>query len=259
MNHIRYVNKTDAPLNLGGIDIPPSGQYITDTSNTVLDSYDGILLDKYINGVSILDTVEYNSRKVVVSSEKGAGLRLDTSNPQYGWQDLLSPTIIYAGAASNKPTFQTLIGGIKEYQFVLNDESFHEFHLPHDYAPGTNLYIHTHWTHNNASAVSGNLTWNFEVIYAKGYSQEAFSAPINIPVTQSVEPYLTHMIAETQLSSLGGTLDTARIETDGIMKVRLSLVGNTITPATNPFMMYCDIHYQSTGVPTKNRNFDFWI
>lgn len=70
-----------------------------------------------------------------------------------------------------------------------------------------------------------------------------------------------HYISEVKLSTVGGsasTLDTNLLEPDGLIPVRTSLLANPISPSTDPFMLFCDIHYQTTGVPTKNRNYEFW-
>jgi len=73
-----------------------------------------------------------------------------------------------------------------------------------------------------------------------------------------------HMIAETALSISGGSgtqLDTDLIEVDGLLFCRLYLDSNDLTDSVappDPFVHFVDIHYQSTGVPTKNRAPDFW-
>jgi hypothetical protein len=260
MSYIRYVNKFDYMLVLGEYVIGPSDHYLAEESIPLLDSYDGILLDKYVNGVSILDTVEYNSRKVVVSSEPGAGVYMDTTNPRYGWHDLLGEIKTDRDNSANMPTFSVFAGGIKQYKFDVGDEAFINFHMPHDYAPGTDLFIHGHWSHLGDSP-AGDITFGFEVSYAKGYSRESFDTST---VTLSGQASMTfaartHQISEFQLSNEGGTgglLDTNRIEPDGVLLVRCFLSANT--SGVDPFLHYVDLHYQTTGVPTKNRSYNFW-
>lgn len=67
------------------------------------------------------------------------------------------------------------------------------------------------------------------------------------------------MIAEVQLSATspsGSQLDSDDIETDGVILVRLyrdpADAADTLDQA--PFVHYCDIHYQTTGIGTKQRN-----
>lgn len=261
MDIYKYVNRRPYQITVGTIVIPPYGEYIS-YNQTVpeLDRVDGVLVDKHFNAAFRQEPVEFNYYQPVISHEKGDGIKLNADNPQFGWHDLLSPITIDSGAATGKPTFSTLVGSIKKYQFKVGDHSFHQFHLPHDYLPGSDLYIHVHWTHNSAEVLGGQTTWSFEATYAKGYNQSQFNTPVTTTVTQQVVTTpLTHQIAETKLSTLGGTgglLDSAAIETDGLVLVKTTLQASTL--AVDPFMMYCDIHYQSTGRPTKNKNADFW-
>jgi len=51
-------------------------------------------------------------------------------------------------------------------------------------------------------------------------------------------------------------LDTNDLEDDGLFLVRADLATSTSTD--NPFLHFVDIHYQSTGIPTKNRAPDFY-
>lgn len=260
MDIYKYVNKTNSALTIGQISILPYGEYITSSTSTVLDKLEGILVDKYLNGTAITNKVDFNSDSPVVSNLSDGGIRLDISNPTYGWYDLLSPTVVYSGAATNKPVFNVLVGSVKDYQFILNDESSHEFHMPHDYLLGSDMYIHVHWTHNSSSVTTGSVTWQFDATYARGYSRGIFNTPIVITVDQNAPTTaLTHMIAETKLSAIagaGGLLDTNLLEPDGIIKLRLKLIANTC--GANPFVHFCDAHYQTTGLPTKNRNYDFY-
>ena len=137
-----------------------------------------------------------------------------------------------------------------------------EFHLPHDYAMGPHIYIHAHWSHKSASVTTGGVTWNIEATYSKGHGQAAFSTPVNLSLTQSASTtQYFHIVTEAQLSTTGGsasTLDTALLEPDGLILVSCSLVANTMDAATDPFLHSVDIHYQTTGLDTKNRSPNFW-
>lgn len=261
MDIYRYINRTNQLVTTTNYTIPIGGEYISYNYPVAeLDRLDGTLVDKYKNMAPRQDPGEFNYYNPVVSSEKGDGLLLNIQDPKSGWHDLLSSTTVDRDNASKMPDFAIFTGSIKKYQFAINDESFHSYHLPHDYLPGSNIYIHVHWTHNSALVTGGSTTWNFEVSYAKGYNQSTFNTPVNLTVTQAVvNTPLTHQIAETQLSISGGSatqLDSDLLETDGLILVKTSLIGNTT--GTAPFMLFCDIHYQSTGIPTKNKNYNFW-
>lgn len=201
------------------------------------------------------------SNGITLDKASGEGIKVDTASPTFGWRDLLS-NIIKEEGGPNAPTFVIFRDNIKQHQFALNDEVFLEFHLPHDYVPASDLYIHVHWAHNSATVSSGSVTWSFEVTYAKGYDQAAFPATVTVtaPQTASTTQY-QHMIAETQLSNNGGTgglMDSNLLEVDGLILVRVYLSANTISTATDPFLLFCDIHYQSTGIATKNKSPNFY-
>ena len=123
------------------------------------------------------------NKGIAISKDQASGIKVDVDNPEFPWFDMEGPVYVRSIGA-NSPTFATYRGNIKEFKFGLNDEVNHTFHVPHDYASGTDLYIHVHWSHINASLSSGDTTWSFEVSYSKGHDQEAFIAPITLSVNQ---------------------------------------------------------------------------
>ncbi|NOQ31803.1 MAG: hypothetical protein GQ570_11835 [Helicobacteraceae bacterium] len=197
--------------------------------------------------------------------EAPIGIKLDIDNPDFGWQDIEGYLLNYPDSPA--PASANLYrGGIRSLQFGEGDEAFVNFHMPHDYAVGTPIYIHIHWSHNSSIVTGGSCTWAFELMYAKGYDQDAFKAPVTIAIVQdaSIVPY-QHMIAETIASDNGGsavTIDTNLLEVDGIFNCRLYLDSNDITTSNastvEPFAHFVDIHYQSNALPTIGRNFPFY-
>ena len=214
-----------------------------------------------------------SSGNLVVDNPKTYGIQVDLDNPVYPWHDMLG-AIGIRGVGAADPSYNVYQGGIRGYQFDPNEEVFIEFHVLHDYLPTSDLYIHSHWSLNGKTAAGptagtvtgGNVIWGFEVSYAKGHNQAAFSTPITTYVTQGASlTTFQHMIAEVALSSStpsASQLDSADIEVDGVILVRCFLSENNITVASgqlpDPFLHFCDMHYQSTGVGTKNKSPDFW-
>jgi hypothetical protein len=200
----------------------------------------------------------------ILTFEKAAGngIKVDTTTPTYPWHDMLG-TIDVRGIGGNDPAWAVFRNGIRAYQFGINDECWVVFHLLHDYVPGTDIYLHTHWAHNSAAVASGSVTWSFECTYAKGHNQAAFPATVTTTVTQSASTtQYQHMIAETVISTAGGSatlLDSSTFETDGLIMVRCSLTGNTMSAATDPFLFLLDCHYQSTGIGTKQKAPNFFV
>jgi len=192
---------------------------------------------------------------------KGIGIKINTVSPDWGWHDLKSDMVL-TGAASD-PTFEPYIGSIEQLQMVVGKAVNVGFHLPHDYAMGTDIFIHLHWSHNSALVTGGTVSGILEASYAKGHNQAAFGFPISLPfndIPASIIRY-QHQTTETQLSAAagaGGLLVTEDLEPDGIILARVEMTANTMTGGAQPFIHQIDIHYQSTGLATKNNTPDFW-
>jgi|SaaInl4_150m_RNA_FD_contig_123_16895_length_7918_multi_5_in_2_out_2_9 hypothetical protein len=195
----------------------------------------------------------------------GKGIKIDTTTPTFGWRDITGQ-IRTRGVGSTDPTDAVYRNGIKGFQFAVNDESWMEFHIPHDYVPGTDIHIHCHWSHNVTTVTGGTTDWSFEIIYAKGHTQSAFPASVTVVAQQtaSTTQYM-HLINEVQASVSGGSgtqIDTDLIEPDGILLVRSFLSANAMTvssgPVPDPFCHFADLHYQSTNIATKDKAPNFY-
>jgi hypothetical protein len=200
-----------------------------------------------------------------VPKTKGDGILLGPYGSEtFGWNDLVGTLQVYGELGEG--VRQVYRGGIKAVQVVEGESAYIDFHLPHDYAPDTDIYIHVHWSHNSALVTGGSVTWGFELLYAKGHDQAVFLEPIVISVAQNASlVQYRHMVAEGLASASGGSavlLDTDTIETDGIIQCRVFLDSNDITVSggviPDPFIHAVDIHYQTTNVATKNRSPNFW-
>jgi hypothetical protein len=203
---------------------------------------------------------------VILPKTTNVGIKVDTTTPTFGFHDLLG-NVASRNPGASKPTHTTYRGTLQHFQFSAGDEEFYTFHLPHDYVPGTDIYIHFHWSHTGTLVTGGTLTFDYEVAYAKGYDQAPFSAPFTGSVvsgTASTTQY-QHMITEVKLSDPSPSateLDTDDLEVDGIIEVRIELAANNMTVSggavPDPFIHEVDIHYQSTSMPTKDKNYPFY-
>lgn len=185
--------------------------------------------------------------------EEGNGIRVDPDSPSYPWFDLEGPIIIRTGGA-NRPSLATYIGGIEEFQFSVGDLVDHAFHVPHDYVPNSDLYLHVHWSHNSAGSPTGTVTWEHEITYAKGHDQMAFITPITVTNAQAANStQYQHMIAEIPItqSGAGALIDNTTIEADGMFIVKTKLLSSTLP--VEPFGHFVDMHYQSTSIGTKEK------
>lgn len=201
----------------------------------------------------------------VPKTKNATGIKIGpVTNQTYGWHDLTGQLQVYGDVGDASRLVYR--GGIKALEFNEGESAYVDFHMPHDYLPGSDIFIHVHWSHTSTLVTGGSATWGFEVMYAKGHNQAAFHAPVLISVVQNASTtQYQHMIAETVGSTAGGSLvllDTNDLEVDGVMQCRLYLDSNDLTvssgPQPNLFAHFVDIHYQSTNVATKNRAPDFW-
>lgn len=195
-----------------------------------------------------------NTGNLTLSKTSGEGILVDPAAPTYGWRDILGG-IAVKGSGPTDPAWSAYQGTIKGYQFSVNDEVQIVFHLPHDHAPGTDLYLHAHWS--VITTVIETVTWGFDITYAKGHQQAAFPATVTTTVAQASNgTAYFHNIAETVITG-GALLNLASIEVDGLILVRVYLSANT--GAIKPFLHTADIHYQSTNMATKQKAPNFYV
>lgn len=186
----------------------------------------------------------------------------------YWWYDLIwdiTPKTSWVGAPS-LDAFRWW--NVRAFRYSVWDDGDCVFHMPHNYAPGTNLYIHLHWGHNG-TAISWSLVVNFYVSYAKWHNQENFTAEKTIALTVSTPniatvPQYRHRVDEVQLSTVWGSaslLDTSSLEVDWIILVHYDVATiPTITGGVGnePFFFTIDIHYQASRFATKNKTPNFY-
>lgn len=214
---------------------------------------------------------------LVVPKTVGTGIKVDTTTPTFGWRDMLGE-IVARGTGASNPTWSAFRGGIYGYQFqsATINEVWTNFHVPHDWIPGTDLYAHVHWSQNivdtgGPAGVPGSAKWYFELTYADGYGTpggagDPFFAPITVSVVQQASTtQYAHMIAEVRCGTAGGAggteLNTSTIAVDGLILCRLwrDKTDPADTLDQGPFIHMCDIHYQTNGVlGTKDKNPPFY-
>ncbi len=177
-----------------------------------------------------------------------------------GWRDLVgNPTVRGVGAAD--PDWKAITGltGMWGYSFSAStmQQIWFTFHLDHDYAPGTPIYLHVHWLNAAAVPNTGNVRWGLQYTYARGHQQQAFPAATTVYVTQAAQStrYM-HMIAEVADADV---VPSTNLQTDGLLLVRAfrdaANAGDTCTDEV--FMLTMDCHYQSDRHATRNKAPDF--
>jgi len=202
---------------------------------------------------------------LVMESAAGVGIKVDVIDPVYGWRDIIGKVAPKASGAGS-PKREIYNGGLGgQYAFAAGDVFDMEFHIPHDYVPGTDIYIHVHWSHNG-TAISGNVVFDFYHEYAKGHNQADFPAEKQISMTYATTniattPRYRHRIDELIMSGPAATatlMDRNDIEVDGLILMTCKL---TILPAITGgklFIHTADVHYQSTSIGTKGKSPPFF-
>ncbi len=208
-----------------------------------------------------------NAEFLIIDKASGNGIKVDTTTPTFGFADLLGE-VFARNTGANKPTRATWKGGTRGFQFGVDDEEEFEFHIPHDYAKGTDIFLHLHWGHNVTTVTGGTVTFNYDATYAKGHNQGVFGAnAVGTVVSGTVtSSQYSHDLSEGQFSVSGASatqIDTDDLEPDGVIKITLGVSANNITVSSGgvpePFIHYVDIHYQTNGIiGTKSRTPDFY-
>lgn len=207
------------------------------------------------------------------SSRYGEILTADgAASSQWGqrvWKDLIG-NVVARGSGAGWPSFNNFIGtSVDAYSFSAGDAVHFFFHLPHDYAVGTDIHLHVHWGHNG-TAISGTMQWDYECTYAKGHNQANFPTPVTGSISYvttdiATTPRYRHRVDEIQLSSTtpsASQLDTALLEPDGIIMMHVDAAAiPTITGGTvnEPFLFTVDVHYQADIEGTKNKVPNFYV
>lgn len=203
---------------------------------------------------------------IVFDKAAGLGSKIDLEDPTFGWRDIIGK-VIPKSVGAGSPVRSVYMGGqLGQYAFMANDAYDMEFHIPHDYVPGTDIYIHLHWSHNGTS-ISGNAVFDIYHSYAKGHNQGNFAAEKNLTITYvttdiATTPQYRHRIDEVVMSGPSATatlMDRDDIEPDGLilMTVKLTTLP-TIGGAGKLFVHTADIHYQSTNIGTKQKTPSFY-
>ena len=213
---------------------------------------------------------------LVLPKTSGKGIKVDTTTPTFGWRDILGQ-IVTKGVGQSDPDWAVFRDTLYQYKFTNGahaHEAWLDFHIPHDYVPGTDIYIHVHWAQNvvdtgGAASVPGVSKWYWDLSYADGYGTpggagDPFVTVKTVSVTQQASTtQYAHMIAEVVISGAtdtASTFDRTVFEVDGMIKARIyrdsSDAADTLDQ--DPFVIMTDIHYQSTNMATKDKNTPFY-
>lgn len=204
---------------------------------------------------------------IVLPKTAGKGIEVDVDSPTFGWRDIIGSVQPKAQGAGTPARAVYAGGALGQYAFVANDVCDFEFHIPHDYVPGTDIYFHVHWSHNGTT-ISGSAAFTMSHAYAKGHNQALFPAEKTLVITYptvdlATTPQYRHRIDEAAISGAvasASVMDRSLIEVDGLLLVSLSLSSlPTLGGGGKLFIHTCDLHYQSTNIGTKQKAPGFYV
>lgn len=202
----------------------------------------------------------------VFPSINNVGIKLSGSTEGFGWHTIASNLSTIQGDA-NAAEFLPYIGNNRAFKFDEQDVAFSNFLIPHDYVDGSKIFAQVHWSHSSTVVTGGTVAWDIEIVYAKGYSQQAFESPVFVSLQDDVNStQYNHEIAEGPISIDGGQvgvlLDNNDLEIGGVVQCRLKLVSNNLDTSDgstpNIYVHFFNLHYQSTGLPTLNKVPNFY-
>ena len=207
---------------------------------------------------------------LILPSGKGeSGIKVNHNKPQYTWRDLEGPIRPKATGAGS-PTLATVRGNIRDYAFAANDIVDLTYHWPHDWVPGTDVFIHIHWVHNGTT-ITGDLVANYRWSWSRGHNQDLVPDDKSLVHTISTNltsyPQYQHTISEIQLSANSPTsgaginqIDNDNLEVDGLLEISLIVTGvPTLGGGGKLFITYVDIHYLSTNIGTVSKAPAFYL
>lgn len=222
------------------------------------------------------DVVVHNN--IIVPPTSGLGVkRMATAGApgttDDGWDDLMM-LMWYDTAGGDAPSPTPIRGtgtNARALFFSAADKCDVNAHWNHDLVPNTDVYLHVHWLHPGTS-ISGTLTVDYYLTYAKGHQQATFPAEKQVTVSHSVSigsyPQYQHNISEVLLATTSPTanqFDRSLMEVDGcfqgtlIMGTLPTISGAPAGSANEIAIIRTDLHYRTTGIKgTKNRSPSFY-
>ena len=179
-----------------------------------------------------------------------------------GWRDIIGQSVSPAAGPTIPVWTQIGATAFYAYVFAVNDTQWYFYHINHDYAPGTDIYLHVHWLTNGTS--TNNVKWEFTWSFAKGFNQGAAST-YNLSGagagqgTEFIEEAGSGTQYRHMTSEIAVPISDTDFEIDGIIMVRLRRVAASgAANADTVYVTMSDCHYQSDTFNSKNRIPDFY-
>ena len=198
-----------------------------------------------------------------IPKTEGAGIKVDPATPTFPWQDIIG-LVQLNPVVTTRPAIQAFTTNVNAYSYDSGDRLDCVYHIPHDYVPGTDLFLHLHYGHNGTAVDATTFDIDADTAYASRdtgvFTETAVTPTFSIDMDTAVQ--FQHYVSEIQLSAASPStsqIDSDDIEVDGIILVSFTVTAIPgITAGDDPFIFTADIHYQSTGIGTKQNASPFY-
>ena len=207
-------------------------------------------------------SITYRSTKGVdlVAAEVDANFSELDNRTQMGWRDMICGLETRGGPT--QPVLQNYRNGIYLYAFSPDvvQEIFAVAHIDHDYALGTELFPHMHWTTDTTN--TGTVRWGIEYTLAQRFDDtgvKTFGPTTTLYVEQASDgAAYKHWVAQ---ATPGNGIPGAGINIDTVILFRIfrdATHGNDTYP--DPcYGITFDMHYQCSRYATPNRDPNFFL
>ena len=200
--------------------------------------------------IIVLDT-DVHKHRLIAANERAQQLNLLAEDA--GWNDLLGE-FIDRTSGTDRPTLATLFGGhhmLVWSRTALNQTTVN-WHLRHDYKPGSAVYPHIHF--RPTGNLAGDVHWRFILSATKGHGQTS-----GIPAATTIDLIFpipansmgTHFVAE--IPSPGWY--TEELEWDTVIHCTVQRRADlaTDTHEATVAAWQADLHYQVGRIATPAR------
>jgi hypothetical protein len=148
------------------------------------------------------------------------------------------------GKGNTAPT-QIIIGNYNSWEYDINDDTVFTFHIPHDWATGTDIAISIDWFIDQAYATNnGEVKWQIVWAATPHDASEPLDGPTHTGTTDTGDiniPATAKTVRENSLTIAGASLSAE--DQIGVTVSRIALTGGN-DPSGNTDPAILDIHIQ---------------
>jgi len=171
-----------------------------------------------------------------------------------GWKD----NVVGFNGAKGNGTTEPVWGssgasGIYAMEFTVGDELFLYYHVLHDYKLKSNVYPHLHFFVDETMTAGQQVTWQLKYVEALGYVQgDSLSTPVGDTITLTYTATGNEVAGEHIILECSDVQAFPHKDIDAILMMSIELISENVSGSI--FGVMCDIHYESDGSITKQRN-----